>query len=203
MADARRGAERLSYAELEARLLERDALIARLEARMAEQDRVIAELRARLGKNSSNSSKPPSSDGYAKPSVDEKKQEREDKKDRSLRKRSGRRPGGQGGHQGAHLERVEVPDARVLHEPEVCKGCGRDLLGAERREDGEEFRQVFDLPEEIALEVIEHVAVNRCCDGCGQVTAGCFPEGVRACVQYGPGLQALGVYLHVFSASAV
>jgi transposase len=166
----------------------------KLEARIVEQDGVIAELRAQLGQNSRNSSKPPSSDGYGKPSVDEKA----GKKDRSLRKRSGRKPGGQDGHEGAHLERVEVPDAKVLHEPQACAGCGGDLAGAERIRDGEESRQVFDLPEEISLRVIEHAAVRRCCESCGEITAGCFPPGVGAPVQYGPGIHALGVYLHVF-----
>src|SRR5207244_10257654 len=77
-------------------------------------------------------------------------------------------------------------------------GWGEGLARAERVEEGEESRQVLDLPEEIALEVIEHVAVNRLCEGCGQLTAGSFPRGVEAPVQYGPGIHALGVYLHVF-----
>jgi transposase len=191
---ASRGAERQSYGELEARVVAQDARIVELEGQVAEALAVIAELRVRLGKDSSNSSKPPSSDGYAKPSAEESKK----KKDRSLRKRSGRKPGGQDGHEGAHLERVEVPDAWVLHEPERCDGCGGDLAGAERVRDGEESRQVLDLPEEIALRAIEHVAVRRCCDGCGEISTGSFPEGVGAPVQYGPVIRALGVYLHVF-----
>jgi transposase len=185
MADAEHDAGRPSYAQLE-------ALVAELRARMAEQDQVIAELRQRLGQNSRNSSQPPSSDGLAKPPVNK------DRKDRSLRERSGRKPGGQEGHEGAHLERVEVADDEVLHEPEACRGCGGDLADAKRIEDGEESRQVLDLPEEIALRVIAHVAVNRLCNDCGQINAGSFPEGVKAPVQYGPQLHALGVYLHVF-----
>jgi transposase len=188
--------ERPSYAELEdlafaqaERIAEFVGLVARLEARSAEQDRVIAELRQRLGQNSRNSSKPPSSDGLAKPPV-------KSKKNRSLRKRSGRKPGGQSGHGGAHLERVEVADERIEHEPAACEGCGGDLTGAERLLDGES-RQVFDLPEEIALRVIEHAAVRRLCE-CGQISAGSFPAGVQAPAQYGPGIRALGVYLHVF-----
>jgi len=106
VADASDHAGRLSYEELE-------GLVVELRARVVEQDRVIGELRARLAKNSSNSSKPPSSDGYGKPSAEEKKK----RKGRSLRKRTGRKPGGQDGHEGAHLERVEVPDGEVLHEP--------------------------------------------------------------------------------------
>ncbi|MGH2943628.1 MAG: IS66 family transposase [Solirubrobacteraceae bacterium] len=190
MAGASQGAERPTYAELEALVAAQAALISELQARIAEQDKVIAELRKRLGMNSRNSSKPPSSDGYLKPSAKKNK--------RSLRKRSGRKPGGQNGHVGAHLERVEVPDARIEYEPEACEGCGEDLTGAERLEGGEESRQVFDLPEEIALRVIEHVAVRRCCSSCERISTGSFPRGVGAPVQYGPSIRALGVYLHVF-----
>jgi transposase len=189
MVDASGNAERPSYAELEAQVAARDARIAVLESQMAELRAVVAELQLRLGQNSRNSSKPPSSDGYRKPPV---------KKNRSLRKRSGRKPGGQNGHEGSHLQRVAVPDGEVLHEPQGCGGCGGDLSDCERLPDGEEARQVFDLPEEIALRVIEHVAVSRLCKGCGQISTGSFPRGVAAPVQYGPGLHALGVYLHVF-----
>lgn len=194
MEGASRGAERPSYGELEARVVAQDVRIVELERQVAEALAVIAELRARLGKDSSNSSKPPSSDGYGKPSAEEKRK----KRDRSLRKRSGRRPGGQDGHEGAHLRRVEVPDERIEHEPRECDWCGGDLVGAERVRDGEESRQVLDLPEEIALRAIEHVAVRRCCDGCGEISSGHFPKGVQAPVQYGPVIRALGVYLHVF-----
>ena len=85
------GSDRCSYGELEALLAERDALIAGQAARIAELEAVVAELRARLGQNSRNSSKPPSSDGYSKPPANKSK------KKRSLRRRSGRRPGGQPG----------------------------------------------------------------------------------------------------------
>ena len=162
------------------------AVIARLEARIDEQDAQIAELKARLGQNSRNSSKPPSSDGYGKPSP----------KERSLRRPSGRKQGGQEGHEGARLEPLAVPDERVEHQPEHCEGCGGDLADAERLEGGEK-RQVFDLPEGELLRAIEHVAERRRC-GCGQITAGGFPEGVGAPTQYGPGVRALGVYLCVF-----
>jgi len=186
---AGRGADRPSYAELEALVVAQAAGIAQLEARVGEQDRLIAELRQRLDANSRNSSKPPSSDGYRKPPA---------KKDRSLRRRSGRKPGGQKGHEGSHLERVQTPDRRVVHEPEgPCAGCGRDLADAEELEGGQS-RQVFDIPEELALEVIEHVAGLRRCAGCGRVNEGRFPDGVAQGAQYGPSLRALGVYLHVF-----
>lgn len=156
------------------------AVIARLEAR-------ITELEERLGSNSGNSSRPPSSDGYAKPRADSKK--------RSLRRASGRKQGGQEGHEGAHLQRVEVPDDSVAHEPERCGTCDGDLADAEQLEGGE-TRQVFDLPEDVCLRVVEHVALRRRC-GCGHVSAGSFPGGVTAPTQYGERLRALGVYVVV------
>ncbi len=158
-----------------------------LQARIVELEVLVAELQVRLGQNSSNSSKPPSSDGYSKPSP----------KKRSLRRSSGRKQGGQEGHEGAHLERVEVPDRRIVHEPDVCEGCGGDLSDADELEGGES-RQVFDIPEELALEVIEHVAKVLRCVCCGRVNEGRFPDGVGAPAQYGSRLRALGVYIVVF-----
>ena len=138
--------------------------------------------------NSRNSSRPPSSDGYAKPNADAKK--------RGLRRSSGRKRGGQEGHEGARLEAVAAPDERVEHRPERCDGCGGDLADGELVEGGER-RQLFDLPEGALLRVVEHVAQRRRCD-CGHVTVGGFPDGVGAPTQYGPGIRALGVYLLVF-----
>jgi len=172
---------RPSYEELEALVVSQAALISELRSR-------VAELEARLGANSRNSSRPPSSDGYDKPNADSRK--------RSLRRSSGRRQGGQQGHEGARLEPVAAPDEQVEHPPECCDGCGGDLADAEVVEGGE-CRQVFDLPEGALLRVVEHVAARRRC-GCGRVSAGGFPEGVGAPTQYGPGIRALGVYLHVF-----
>ncbi len=164
------------------------AVIARFEARIDEQQAQIDELRAQLGGNSRNSSRPPSSDGLSKPPVDAKK--------RSLRKRSGRKPGGQDGHRGARLEPVAAPDEQVEHPPGRCEECEADLAGAESLEGGES-RQVFDLPEGALLRVVEHVVARRRCE-CGHISAGSFPAGVGAPTQYGPGVRALGVYLCVF-----
>ena len=174
--------------DLGARVAELEALVVELRAAVADRDGVIAELRSQLGANSRNSSKPPSSDGYSKTPVE---------KDRSLRRRSGRKPGGVEGHEGAYLKRSPTPDRRIVHEPEgCCEGCGRDLADAE--EVGEETRQVFDIPEEVALEVIEHAIKLYRCKGCGRRSAGAFPSQVSAPCQYGPSVRALGVYLHVF-----
>jgi HK97 family phage major capsid protein len=98
MAGAAQRARQLSREVLEAWVAEQDAVIARQDVVIAEMKAQVAELQAKLDQNSRNSSKPPSSDGYSKPSP----------KKRSLRERSGRKPGGQEGHEGAHLERVEV-----------------------------------------------------------------------------------------------
>ncbi|MCA1697497.1 MAG: IS66 family transposase [Actinobacteria bacterium] len=180
MADAGDVAGRPSYGELEALVASQAAVIARLEAE-------VAELRARLSSNSRNSSRPPSSDGLSKPLADRKK--------RSLRRSSGRKQGGQEGHEGKRLEPVATPGQRVEHPPERCEGCHGDLADAEPL--GGESRQVFDLPEGALLRVVEHVAERRRCR-CGHVTAGEFPAGVGAPTQYGPGIRALGVYLCVF-----
>lgn len=105
------------------------AVIMRMEARIAEQDTRIAELEARLGQNSRNSSKPPSSDGYSKPPAK-----------RSLRRASGRKPGGQPGAPGHHLERVETPDERISHAPGGCGAGEADLADAEVLAEGRPAR---------------------------------------------------------------
>jgi transposase len=139
----------------------------------------IEELDARLAMSSKNSSKPPSSDGLAKPAP------------RSLRKQSGRGPGRPKGQAGFTLEPVADPKHRRRHEPHACAGCGGDLADAPVT--GVEARQVFDLPV-IALEVTQHDLVSRRCS-CGTVTKARPPLGVDAPVQYGPRLAGAGVYL--------
>src|SRR6266511_4419313 len=131
----------------------------------------IAELEARLATNSGNSSKPPSSDGLAKPAP----------KPRSLRKKTDRKPGGQPGHDGTTLRQVAKPRHEVVHEPGPCTGCGCSLSG--RPITAVERRQQFDLPP-ICVEVTEHQLVERECV-CGQRTRGEAPPGVDAPVQYG------------------
>jgi transposase len=158
-----------------------------LAARIVELEALVLELRARLDQNSRNSSLPPSSDGYAKPEVKEK-----GGKDRSLRRRSGRKPGGQAGHEGHRLERREDPDRAVLHPVEVCGCCGRDLTGAAIVES--QSRQVFDLPELPGLECVEHWIQKRRCE-CGNLASSQFPAEASAPTCYGPRVRALGIYL--------
>lgn len=143
----------------------------------------VAELERRLGLNSSNSGKPPSSDGPQKPPA----------RTSSLRERSGKRPGGQTGHPGKTLSRVETPDAIVDHYPPACAGCGAPLNPAMAT--GHASRQVFDLPEPQPLLVTEHRAHQCCCTACGKPTRAAFPPNVTAPVQYGPRIAAIVVYL--------
>lgn len=161
-------------------VVEQAATIERLEQRIVELEGEVADLKRRLAANSRNSSRPPSSDGLAKPPVR-----------KSLRRPSGRKPGGQPGHDGGRLSPVAAPDEVLTYSPESCDGCGGDLSGAPVQ--GSERRQVFDLPE-IRLRVVEHVAEHRRC-GCGHQTTAAFPAGVSAPTQYGPSVRALAMYL--------
>ncbi|MBW8768048.1 MAG: transposase, partial [Geodermatophilales bacterium] len=169
-----------SYEQLAALVAAQERIIAQLQARIAEQDGQIAELKRQLAASSRNSSKPPSSDGLDKPAP------------KSLRGRSGRKPGGQPGRQGRTLRQVAVPDEVVIHEPGACAGCGADLPIAERPA-GVVRRQVFDIPQ-ITVRVVEHRLISRRCS-CGTLTRAAAPTGVRAPVSYGPHAAAIAVYL--------
>ena len=140
----------------------------------------VHDLTARLNKNSSNSSKPPSSDGLNKP-----------KKTRSQRSPSGKQPGGQAGRAGKTLNQVEKPDNVVSHAAASCSGCGHSLEGV----DGvcAEKRQVFDIPE-TKVQVTEHRAEAKLCPCCGSTTKGNFPANVTAPAQYGERVQGLYAY---------
>jgi transposase len=166
---------RPSYEELAAENAELRAMVEALRAE-------VAELRRQLGLNSQNSSRPPSSDSpFVKPAP------------KSLRRRSGRRPGGQQGHPGSTLAQVADPDSTVRHEPGPCAGCGAGLAGAP--EVGVERRQEFDLPP-MTVRVTEHQLVARRCT-CGVTTCGAAPDGITAPVQYGPRITAIILYLYV------
>ncbi len=144
----------------------------------------IAELQRRLDKNSSNSSKPPSSDGLKKPP----------RVFKSLRGRSGKTSGGQVGHKGDTLRPVDKPDRIERHAASTCRHCQAGLTAA--MVTNEERRQVFDLPQP-RLEVTEHRAAVYCCRHCSGVTKAAFPDTVTAHVQYGSRVRATAVYLNV------
>ena len=140
----------------------------------------IHRLENQLAKNSHNSHKPPSTDGLKRV-----------KRTKSLRKKSGRKPGGQKGHRGHHLKMVDKPDhIEYCHTPERCH-CGRSMR--QKKVQRYERRQMYDLPE-IKIEVTEYRAeVKRC--ACGSIHTASFPEGVDHPVQYGPRMRSQAVYL--------
>jgi hypothetical protein len=173
---------RPSYKELVAENAELRATVSELRAVVEALQAQVADVTARLGQNSQNSSRPPSSDSpFVKPAP------------KSLRRKSGRKPGGQSGHPGLTLALVDNPNKRLRHEPGPCSGCGADLVDAP--EVGVERRQVFDLPP-ITVQVIEHRLIARRCS-CGATTRGTAPDGVTAPVQYGPRITAIILYLYV------
>jgi transposase len=153
--------------------------IAELLALNAELAAQNADLRARLAKDSHNSGRPPSSDGLGR-------------KTKSLRRRSGKKAGGQLGHRGETLHLVAEPDAVIEHRPAVCAQCQQPLDGAAVVL--RERRQVQDLPR-VRLVVTEHQALHVRCVRCQAVSVGAFPTEAPSRAQYGPRLRALAVYL--------
>ena len=150
-----------------------------LTTRLDLSDKRVRHLEEQLAKNSRNSSKPPSTDGFKKPSP------------KSLRKKGQRKSGGQPGHTGHTLKMAEKPDHTEIHPVEVCECCRRSLT--DQPADSVEKRQVHDLPV-LRLIVTEHQAeTKQCC--CGHLNKATFPECVNAPVQYGAGVKAAAVYV--------
>jgi transposase len=160
----------LPHEELAARLADAYRLISELSAR-------VERLEKRLAKDSSTSSKPPSSDSPYE------KQEKKPR-NRSLREKGRRAPGKQPGEPGTTMKLVDNPKNRYLHPPAECAGCGTDLSGqdvwAQRR------HQVTDILPAPEPEVTEHVAQSKMCPCCGEVTEGTLPPGVKARASFGP-----------------
>ncbi len=157
---------------------ERDeAAAAQLAAERARADALAArvdELERRLAKDSSTSSRPPSSDSpYTKKP-----------KDRSLRSRSGRKPGKQPGAPSSTLRQSASPGRTVVCGPAACGCCGRDLTDVPAC--GMQKMQVFEAAPPPPPEVTEYQVLAKECPGCGEVSAGLAPAGVTGRVQYGP-----------------
>lgn len=163
--------------------LDKEALISiilTLQQQVREQAAVIQSLRDQLAKNSRNSGKPPGSDGVKQPRT------------RSLRRKTGRRSGGQEGHEGHTLNMVEQPEHIRVHQVPVCPHCAAELQSVEPC--GYERRQVFDIPP-VRIEVTEHQAEIKVCPQCGERVKGHFPSDVTQPIQYGPRLKAQSAYL--------
>lgn len=134
------------FNNLRAQIETQQELIDNQQRQLEGQEKRIRQLEAFINKNSRNSHKPPSSDGL--------------KKIPKVRKPSGKKPGGQKGHQGTTLKMVENPDIIEMHKVERCGRCGQSLKG--ERVLGYDRRQVFDLPP-IKVEVTEHQAEIKEC----------------------------------------
>ena len=135
-----------------------------------ENERLRAEnkdLIARLNQNSSNSSRPPSSNQFIKP--------------KSLRVKTGRKPGGQPGHKGNTLHVRDNPDVTVEHTADVCSHCGCDISAATATL--YKSRQVVDV--KIIPVITEHRTMSKTCPDCGKTTTAAFPYGVDHYIQYG------------------
>lgn len=155
---------------------------ASLEEQVARLTARVEELEARLNKDSHNSHKPPSSDGLRK-------------KTKSLRKRSGKKPGGQPGHPGVTRALSATPDEIVEYSPAQCAACGCGLENTPPRR--RERRQVVELPP-VHWQVIEHQALHKVCPTCQAPSVGVFPKDITQPVQYGPRLKAISVYLQAY-----
>ena len=173
-----------------------------LAERLAGAYRLIAQLTARVealerwaGRDSSTSSRPPSSDSPF----------RKKPQDRSLREKGKRPPGKQPGEPGATMRLVDDPDERLFFPPVQCRGCGEGLAGepvsAQRR------HQVTDVRPAPAPRVTEYVAQAKDCPCCGTVTEGELPARVRARASFGPEAHAqaasliLGHHVPVYRAT--
>lgn len=157
-------------------------LITMLIDRLNSLEDEVTRLKGIINKDSHNSSKPPSTD-FKRPIP------------KSLRKKSKRKSGGQPGHQGHTLQRVDNPDYRIIHTAMGTCECGEDIRNGTHLD--YERRQTADIPPPQKLEYTEHCAEKFRCR-CGRIHAAPFPEGVEAPIQYGKRVRALLTYFSVY-----
>ncbi len=153
----------------------------------AARDRWISELEARVAKleehvrrNSKNSHTPPSADPNRQ----------------AEKKRSGKKRGGQPGHEGTTRELlcVAAVDEVIIHRPQACEGCHAPLPAIQAEGDPLPVRhQVWELRDKPCT-VTEHQGHSRTCPECGHVTHAAIPAEV-ASSSFGPKLAATGAFL--------
>jgi transposase len=156
----------------------KDKIIEELRRELARALARIAELERRLGLNSSNSSKPPSSDGLQKKAI-------------STREATPQHFGGQVGHVGDTLRQVEFPDRVIEHSQAKCNNCNAMLDKVPVAKVVK--RQVHDIV--IEKQITSHEVTVKICPCCKAENAGTFPEHVQAPAQYGPNVRAVAIYL--------
>src|SRR6266567_4451143 len=175
-------------AELEKQVQEKEKELADAQKKIAEQEKQITDLERQLAlrkRNSTNSSKPPSSDGLAG-----------EQRPRGRKHKSQRKPGGQPGHPGHHRPLIPTAEVNVLKVllPERCQHCGRKLPQKADRvtTEGEPRRhQVTEIPE-INPHTTEYQCPQVVCEHCQKTTQEPLPEEVRG--NFGPHLTALIAY---------
>jgi transposase len=168
---------RLKHLEIEnAKLRSRNQF---LEVKLIHLESQIEELKRK--KNSSNSSIPPSQDPNRT------------NRNTSLRKKGGKKNGGQTGHQGKTLEFSTNPDEIVELKPDTCHNCGKGL-DKDSLVRGE-TRQVIDIPPLYTI-TTEYRTYEGLCS-CGCATAVPFPSYVKPGISYGPNIEAMIAYLSV------
>jgi transposase len=159
--------------ELMERLCVKDKEIERLTDEVAALRDQRDKFKAMLNKNSANSSKPPSTDGFRKAKAS------------SLRQQSGKKPGGQWGHPGRTIELFQNPTKIIEKKPESVCSCG----GMVQCGDGYTPKQVADV--KVVVDVVEERVYSGRCERCGKIHHGEFSEGFVNPVQYGSNVKTL------------
>lgn len=124
-------------------------------------------LERQQAKESQNGNLPPSSDRFVRAP-------------KSVKQKSGKKPGGQQGHRGYHLRQVETPDEVVIHPVSCGERCHQDLR--DRPAALPEGRQMIDVPTK-RLWVMEHHVEEKPCPTCFHLTRASFPAAVKAPAQ--------------------
>jgi transposase len=156
-------------------------LVTNLTTKIEDLEHRLEKLETQNKKTSKNSHKPPSTDGF--------------KKTQSLRRSSGKKQGGQHGHEGTTLKMSPIPDEIIVHEVDKCSVCGESLKTAVVTKTIK--RQVFDLVPQ-TMHITEHQVPVKICGKCQMKNQSEFPEMVTQPTQYGASLSSLVVYLHQY-----
>ena len=149
------------------------SLVSQLMARLSQLEAEVKELKGRLGKNSRNSSKPPSGDGFGK-------------RTRSLRRKSEKPSGGQTDHPGQTLEWSSAPDFMEQHEVIAVQVVAIPFQPCQSMQ--VLARQVFDIPP-VEVLVTEHQVAVKCCPDCGQSKSGSLSVRGEQCGAVWPAAQ--------------